>query len=88
MLCVGYRSNLTRCYLQKDVYSAGVVHLVRAGISVLSLYFGGGKNPALVEEIAGEQLACWRCEDTRRCAVAQRASASEFGACVEVLAWN
>lgn len=44
MLCVGYRSNLTRCYLQKDVYSAGVVHLVRAGISVLSLYFGGEKR--------------------------------------------
>lgn len=70
MLCVGYRSNSTRCYLQKDVYSAGVV---RAGISVLSLYFWGrGKSPAFIEEIAGEQLTCWRCEDTWRCAAFQR----------------
>lgn len=70
VLCVGYRSNPTRCYLQKDVYSAGVV---RAGISVLSLYFWGqGKSPALIEEIAGVQLTCWRCEDTWRCAPCQR----------------
>lgn len=49
--------------------------MVRAGISVLSLYFfcGGeeGNSPALVEEIAGEQLTCWRCEDTWRCAACQ-----------------
>lgn len=70
VLCVGYRSNPTRCYLQKDVYLAGVV---RAGISVLSLYFWGqGKSPALTEEIAGVQLTCWRCEDTWRCSLCQR----------------
>lgn len=69
VLCVGYRSNSTRCYLQKDVYSAGVV---RAGISMLSLYFWlGGESPALAEEIAGEQLMCWRWEDTWRCTACQ-----------------
>lgn len=38
MLCVGYGSNSARCYLENDVYSAGVVC---SGISVLSLYFLG-----------------------------------------------
>lgn len=83
VLCVGYRSNSTRCYLQKDVYSAEVV---RAGVSVLSLYFWGqGKSPALIEEIMGSR---WRAGDVRIPGHARRASASEFGVYVEVLAWN
>lgn len=81
MLCVGYRSNSTRCYLQKDVYSAGVV---RAGISVLSLYFWGqGKSPALVERKLLGSSGC--AGDVR---IPGGAHASEFGAYVEVLQWN
>lgn len=32
---------------------------------------GWGKSPALAEEIAGEQLMCWRWEDTWRCTACQ-----------------
>lgn len=78
VLCVGYRSNSTRSYLQKDVYAAWVVC---AAISVLSLYFWGqGRSPALTEEIMGSR---WRAGDVRI-----PGYASEFGVYVAVLAWN
>lgn len=40
-------------------------------IRVIFVFWGEKKSPAFIEEIAGEQLTCWRCEDTRRCTVCQ-----------------
>lgn len=63
------------------------MHLGCAGISLLSLYFWGEKSPALIEEIAGEQLTCWRCEDTRRCTACQclGIQSGRGGAAVELM---